>query len=39
MFPPSRIVWVAELVEIAGGTDIFADRGDRGAAKDLHSDR
>jgi iron complex transport system substrate-binding protein len=29
----SAIGWVSELVEIAGGIDIFADRGDRGAAK------
>jgi len=28
------IGWVSELVEIAGGTDIFADRSNRGAAKD-----
>jgi iron complex transport system substrate-binding protein len=30
----SAIGWVSELVEIAGGIDIFADRRDRGAAKD-----
>jgi len=30
----SGIGWVSELVEIAGGIDIFADRGNRGAAKD-----
>jgi len=30
----SAIGWVSELVEIAGGIDIFADRGDRAAAKD-----
>src|SRR5215469_10357976 len=28
------IEWVSELVEIAGGTDIFADRSNQGAAKD-----
>ena len=28
------IGWVSELVEIAGGIDIFADRGNQGAAKD-----
>jgi hypothetical protein len=27
-------VWVSELVEIAGGIDIIADRGNQGAAKD-----
>jgi iron complex transport system substrate-binding protein len=30
----SGIGWVSELVEIAGGIDIFADRGKQGAAKD-----
>jgi len=30
----SGIGWVSELVEIAGGIDIFADRAGRGAAKD-----
>jgi iron complex transport system substrate-binding protein len=30
----SGIGWVSELVEIAGGIDIFADRRNRGAAKD-----
>jgi iron complex transport system substrate-binding protein len=30
----SGIGWVSELVEIAGGIDIFADRRKRGAAKD-----
>jgi iron complex transport system substrate-binding protein len=30
----SGIGWVSELVGIAGGIDIFADRADRGAAKD-----
>ena len=30
----SGIGWVSELVEIAGGIDIFADRGDRAAAKE-----
>jgi iron complex transport system substrate-binding protein len=30
----SGIGWVSELVEIAGGIDIFADRGNDGAAKD-----
>jgi iron complex transport system substrate-binding protein len=30
----SGIGWVSELVEIAGGVDIFADRGNQGAAKD-----
>ena len=30
----SAIGWVSELVEIAGGIDIFADRADRGAARD-----
>jgi iron complex transport system substrate-binding protein len=30
----SGIGWVSELIEIAGGTDIFADRGHQGAAKD-----
>jgi iron complex transport system substrate-binding protein len=30
----SGIGWVSELIEIAGGTDIFADRRDQGAAKD-----
>jgi iron complex transport system substrate-binding protein len=30
----SGIGWVSELVEIAGGIDIFADRGHQGAAKD-----
>jgi iron complex transport system substrate-binding protein len=30
----SGIGWVSELVEIAGGIDVFADRGDRAAAKD-----
>jgi iron complex transport system substrate-binding protein len=29
----SRIGWVSELVEIAGGIDIFADRRHQGAAK------
>jgi iron complex transport system substrate-binding protein len=28
------IGWVSELVEIAGGVDIFTDRRDQGAAKD-----
>jgi iron complex transport system substrate-binding protein len=30
----SAIGWVSELVEIAGGIDIFADRGNQSAAKD-----
>jgi iron complex transport system substrate-binding protein len=30
----SGIGWVSELVEIAGGIDIFPDRGKHGAAKD-----
>ena len=30
----SGIAWVSELVEIAGGIDIFADRRNQGAAKD-----
>jgi iron complex transport system substrate-binding protein len=30
----SGIGWVSELVEIAGGVDIFADRRDQSAAKD-----
>jgi iron complex transport system substrate-binding protein len=30
----SAIGWVSELIEIAGGTDIFADRSNQGAAKD-----
>src|SRR5499427_5810396 len=30
----SAIGWVSELVEIAGGIDIFADRSNQGAAKD-----
>src|SRR5215472_9948516 len=30
----SGIGWVSELVEIAGGVDIFADRSNRGTAKD-----
>ena len=30
----SGIGWVSELVDIAGGIDIFADRAGRGAAKD-----
>jgi iron complex transport system substrate-binding protein len=30
----SGIGWVSEIVEIAGGIDIFADRAPRGAAKD-----
>jgi iron complex transport system substrate-binding protein len=30
----SGIGWVSELVEIAGGVDIFADRAQQGAAKD-----
>jgi iron complex transport system substrate-binding protein len=30
----SAIGWVSELIEIAGGTDIFADRSNRGAARD-----
>jgi iron complex transport system substrate-binding protein len=30
----SGIGWVSELIEIAGGVDIFADRSNRGAAKD-----
>ena len=30
----SGIGWVSELVEIAGGLDIFADRGHQGAARD-----
>ena len=30
----SGIAWVSELIEIAGGIDIFADRRNRGAAKD-----
>ena len=30
----STIGWVSELVEIAGGIDIFGDRAGRGAAKD-----
>jgi iron complex transport system substrate-binding protein len=29
----SGIGWVSELVEIAGGIDIFADLGNRGAAR------
>jgi iron complex transport system substrate-binding protein len=29
----SGIGWVSELVEIAGGIDIFADRRNKGAAK------
>src|SRR5207237_715054 len=29
----SGIAWVSELVEIAGGIDIFADRRNQGAAK------
>jgi iron complex transport system substrate-binding protein len=32
--PISGIAWVSELVEIAGGVDIFADRRNQGAAKD-----
>ena len=30
----SAIGWVSELIGIAGGIDIFADRSNRGAAKD-----
>jgi iron complex transport system substrate-binding protein len=30
----SRIGWVSELIEIAGGIDIFADRQNQGAATD-----
>ena len=30
----SGIGWVSELIEIAGAIDIFADRGNQGAAKD-----
>jgi iron complex transport system substrate-binding protein len=30
----SGIGWVSELVEIAGGVDIFADRASQGAARD-----
>ena len=30
----SGIGWVSELIEIAGGIDIFADRAKQGAAKD-----
>jgi iron complex transport system substrate-binding protein len=30
----SGIGWVSELIEIAGGIDIFADRRHQGAAKD-----
>jgi iron complex transport system substrate-binding protein len=30
----SAIGWVSELVDIAGGIDIFADHGNQGAAKD-----
>ena len=30
----SGIGWVSELVEVAGGIDIFADRRNNGAAKD-----
>jgi iron complex transport system substrate-binding protein len=30
----SGIGWVSELIEIAGGIDIFADRRHRGVAKD-----
>jgi len=30
----SGIAWVSELVDIAGGIDIFADLGNQGAAKD-----
>jgi iron complex transport system substrate-binding protein len=30
----SGIGWVSELIEIAGAIDIFADRSNRGAAKD-----
>jgi iron complex transport system substrate-binding protein len=30
----SAIGWVSELIEIAGSIDIFADRSNRGAAKD-----
>jgi iron complex transport system substrate-binding protein len=30
----SGIGWVSELVEVAGGIDIFADRSNQGAAKD-----
>src|SRR6516164_7069273 len=30
----SGIGWVSELIEIAGGTDIFADRRNQGTAKD-----
>jgi iron complex transport system substrate-binding protein len=30
----SGIGWVSELIETAGGIDIFADRRNRGAAKD-----
>ena len=32
--PISGIGWVSELVEIAGGIDIFADRRNQSAAKD-----
>jgi iron complex transport system substrate-binding protein len=30
----SAIGWVSELMDIAGGIDIFADHGNQGAAKD-----
>jgi len=30
----SAIGWVSELIEIAGGIDVFADRRNHGAAKD-----
>jgi iron complex transport system substrate-binding protein len=30
----SGIGWISQLIEIAGGVDIFADRGGHGAAKD-----
>jgi iron complex transport system substrate-binding protein len=30
----SGIGWVSELIEIAGGVDIFADRASQGAARD-----
>jgi iron complex transport system substrate-binding protein len=30
----SGIGWVSELIEVAGGIDIFADRRNKGAAKD-----
>jgi iron complex transport system substrate-binding protein len=32
--PITGIRWVSELIEIAGGTDVFADRARKGAARD-----